>query len=72
MDKIDITLQVGKANKSNYRKPKDIIVYDDKTLEDVFYSASHHWEKFGYKYLIVDVMTEYTKLYFQNQIKQAK
>lgn len=29
--------------------------------------ASHNWDKFGYKGIIVDLMQEYSKLYFQKQ-----
>ena len=28
-------------------------------------AASHHWDKFGYRGLIVDVMAEYSKIYFK-------
>ena len=34
------------------------------------YVASHNWDKFGYKYLIVDIMAEYTKLYFGGRGKK--
>lgn len=30
-------------------------------------TASHNWDKFGYRGLIVDLMAEYSKLYFQNK-----
>lgn len=29
--------------------------------------ASHNWDKFGYRYLIVDIMAEYSKLYFESK-----
>jgi len=31
--------------------------------------ASHNWDKFGYRGIIVDLMREYSKLYFQNKKK---
>lgn len=30
-------------------------------------AASHHWDKFGYRGIIVDLMAEYSKLYFKYQ-----
>lgn len=30
--------------------------------------ASHNWDKFGYRGLIVDLMSEYSKLYFQQKL----
>ena len=32
-----------------------------------FYAASHLWDKFGYRGISIDVMAEYSKLYFQKQ-----
>ena len=29
--------------------------------------ASHNWDKFGYKGIIVDLMAEYAQLYFKNK-----
>lgn len=33
------------------------------------YVAAHNWDKFGYRCLIVDIMAEYSKLYFNDQGK---
>ena len=38
-------------------------------FEPMLRAASHHWDKFGYRGIIVDVMNEYAKLYFQKQAK---
>ena len=40
-----------------------------KTLKDGLYVASHNWDKFGYRYIVVDIMEEYARLYFKNQDK---
>ncbi len=32
--------------------------------------ASHNWDKFGYKYLSIDIMAEYSKLYFNGHRKK--
>ena len=40
-----------------------------KTLKDGLYVASHNWDKFGYRYIVVDIMEEYARLYFKNQGK---
>ncbi|MBQ6736751.1 MAG: hypothetical protein IJQ90_04700 [Alphaproteobacteria bacterium] len=39
------------------------------SFEPMLRAASHHWDKFGYRGIIVDVMAEYTKLYFQSGVK---
>lgn len=31
------------------------------------YMADHHWDKFGYRGMVVDVMAEYAKLYYGNK-----
>lgn len=31
------------------------------------YMADHHWDKFGYRGLVVDVLAQYSKLYFQER-----
>ena len=31
------------------------------------YVASHNWDKFGYRYLSIDIMAEYSKLYYQDK-----
>ena len=31
------------------------------------YMADHHWDKFGYRGMVVDVMAEYAKLYYDNK-----
>lgn len=35
-----------------------------QSFMSALYVASHNWDKFGYKYVIVDIMAEYTRLYF--------
>lgn len=34
-----------------------------------FYVATHNWDKFGYHRIPIDIMAEYSKLYFQNHKK---
>ena len=39
------------------------------SLKSALYAASHHWDKFGYRYIVVDIMDEYSRLYFRKQAK---
>ena len=39
------------------------------SLKSALYAASHHWDKFGYRYIVVDIMDEYSRLYFNKQGK---
>lgn len=37
------------------------------SFEPMLRAAAHHWDKFGYRGIIVDVMAEYSKIYFQKR-----
>ena len=40
-----------------------------ESFQTSLYVASHNWDKFGYRGIIVDVMAEYAKIYFKNHKK---
>ena len=50
------------------------IDWDQADFEDfkpALITGSHNWDKFGYRGLIVDLMAEYSKLYFQNEKSES-
>ena len=50
------------------------IDWEQTSFEDfsnALITASHNWDKFGYRGLIVHIMAEYSKLYFQKSAKKS-
>ena len=50
------------------------IDWEQASFEDfsnALITASHNWDKFGYRGLIVHIMAEYSKLYFQKSAKKS-
>ena len=50
------------------------IDWEQTSFEDfsnALITASHNWDKFGYRGLIVYIMAEYSKLYFQKSAKKS-
>ena len=43
-----------------------------KDFKKALRAASHHWDKFGYRGIIVDSMAEYAKLYYQQSDEKKK